>query len=229
MAENTQHHGYFPSELLQNRAENKHRQDFRDLPDAHDGHNPPRFKTPAQKAARRREVTVMNRSINERHNEQNEDIRDAQKTDRFDPGKIIRFGRGRFWRRMGQRQRVRGQRERSNAGNNENIFVKRNGFGASFVANPEKQWPGRKNPTNRPPRSHRPKLPLWIFQIREGERIRDGDGWHVNQRVNQQKAKEWPEIFYEVQSENRNAADQMAGGKKFFGREAPVCKFVTEE
>ena len=94
----------------------------------------------------------------------------------------------------------------------------------------ERERPRRQNPADGAAHPHDAELLLRILHVGEGDGVRDRDGRHIEQAVDQHQAgRTARNSCVKRQSEHRQPADQMAERQELLGRKIAVRELVAEE
>ena len=110
MAEDPDDHGPTPAEVLESDSQDKHRQDFSDLADTHDGHDPIAWDSNTtglaagpEESSGPVEVAVVHKGIDERHEPEDQYEGVFEQSHGIHPSKAVVAADGAFRRGMGQR------------------------------------------------------------------------------------------------------------------------------
>ena len=113
VAEDAEGHGGFPTKAGEEPAEDSHGEDFGDLADGHDGHDPLGFDADggaAEEAAGHDEVAVVNGRVDEGDDEEDEEEGFFEEGDGAEPGEAAFTGLGGLGRGVGEWGGVWGRR-----------------------------------------------------------------------------------------------------------------------
>ena len=85
------------------------------------------------------------------------------------------------------------------------------------------------DPADRSPNAHPAKIAIAVRQMMKRQRIGERKRRRINQRIDEREHQELPIRSERRQYPNQHAADQMADGQEFLGREIPIGKLAREK
>ena len=232
VAEDAEGHGGLPTEAGEEPAEDGHGEDFGDLADGHDGHDPLRFDADggaAEEAAGHDEVAVVDGGVDEGDDEEDEEEGFFEEGDGAEPGETAFTGLGGFGRGVGEAEAVGGEGEGGDAGDEEDVAGGSDSFGTDFALKDEVEGPGGEHPADGAAHADDAEFLLRVLQVAEGQGVGDGDGGDVEERVDEHESEEDGETGGPVHGEDGDAADEVAEGHEFFGGEVAVGELGGEE
>ena len=199
------------------------------------------------------EVAVVNEGIDERDEPEHEDEGVLEEAERFEPGeRFLRAFRGAFRRRVREREAEGGERERGDAGDDEGPLGGglrgitgeriREGFAEPVdetggvrgidggpVDEDENEGPRGENPADGAAHAHDAEFLLGVPHVGERDRVRDGDGRHIEQAVDEHQEEERQELLGETATEDGETADEVGEREELLGVEFAVGPLVAEE
>ena len=111
----------------------------------------------------------------------------------------------------------------------ENVGLVSHGIFLSHTLQNEKQGPRGEDPAHGTAHAHKTELTFGICNMGKCHSVRDGQGGHICQAMNQHQGEKCREIGHPCQGQQAGATNQVADCQKFLSREKAVGKWRAEK